>query len=466
MRLVYRSGRMEGLLNSFRNPRRRWERPSRRAGLMALSTAWLALSAGPLACAGPGPARTVLPTLEAADLDPEQGFEPLPTLRASRLLPAELLSGPHHRVREEVGTDGFLHLYEIDSEFGELAAAGDDLLRIRVREIGALAELEQMQKRDEFAKALSAGLKSPFVAAWNLLSDPVDSILGIPQSAWETLKKTADITRGDRGELEDSGFREFIGFESKKRELAYELGVDPYTSNRLLQKQLNRFAWAAYLGGLPFAVVPFQGDDPAEVRPAAGGADTRLREILREYAPEDLRRLNRIELTVMGVPSETADALLAHPWFSPRHATILVESLVALDLTAGRADVVATALQAGSEADARFYQRAAQLLRAHHENGEPLERVLGRRRAVMGLTEGGTLVVPLILDHAVWSRPTAAFATAVQGDAAAVAAARTRLLVSGTLSDRARGEFGARGIEVLENAFDALRPSQLAGRQP
>jgi hypothetical protein len=409
-----------------------------------------------MSCAGPTPTQSVLPGLESEDLEPGAGYEPLPVLRASELLPPDLLSGPHHRVREAVETDGFLHRYVIDSDFGELEAAGDDLLRLRVREITALAELDRMQKREEFAKAMAAGLKSPFVAAWNLLRDPVDSILGIPQSAWDTLKRTAEISKRERGELEDSGFREFIGFEVEKRELAYQLGVDPYSSNPVLQKELNRFAWAAYLGGLPFAFVPFQGEPPVEIVPTGSGADGRLREILRHYAPEDLRRLNRIELAVMGVPEQTADAFLSHPWYSPRHGTILVESLVALDLTQERARFIDTALRAGSEADARFYQRAAQLLRVFHENDQPLARLLGGDRVVMGLSHDGDLVVPLILDHALWSRPAERFAEGILEAQRETGAASLRLLVSGTLSERARSELEVRGIIPVERAFEQL----------
>jgi len=429
---------------------------------------WLAVGALALAgagCAKPSEVRSVLPTLEAADVDPQAGYEPLPSLRASELLPPELVAGPHHQVRDAVASDGFLHLYVIDSSFGTFEAAGDDLLRVRVHEIAALAELDRMQKRDEFAGAMAAGLKSPFVAAWNLITNPVDSVLGIPQGAWDAVKRTAEIGRRERGELEDSGLREFIGFEVKKRELAFQLGVDPYSSNRELQKQLNRFAWAAYLGGLPFAFVPFQDDAAAEIGPAEEGADGRLREILRDYAPEDLRRLNRIELAVMGVRAPLADGFLTHPWYSPRHGTILVESLVALDLTAERASFIETSLQAGSEADARFYQRAAQLLRVYHEGTEPLVRLLGQRRAVMGVTEQGALVVPLVVDHAVWSRPAAEAAERLVETRRALGAPATRLLVTGTLSERARQEFGARGIEVRERAFERLAPD-VAGAAP
>jgi len=421
---------------------------------------WTGVLLATAGCAGPAPVRNAVPELDTADLAPTAGYEALPILHATDLLPPELRRGPHHRVRDAVGSDGFLHLYTVDSDFGSFEAAGDDLLRIRIHEISALAELDRMQKREEFGKAMAQGLKSPFVAAWNLIRDPVDSILGVPQSAWETIKRTAEIARGERGELEDSGFREFIGFESKKRELAYQLGVDPYSSNRVLQKQLNRFAWAAYLGGLPFALVPFQdAPETPEISSAGENADERVREILRSYAPEDLRRLDRIELAVMGVPAELADAFLTHPWYSPRHATILIESLVALDLVEDRASFVETALVAGSEANARFYQGASQLLRAFHENAQPLARLLARRRTVMGLTAEGELVVPLILDHAVWSRPVAGFAARVGAARDELGTRRVRLLVSGTLSERAHQELRKRGLEVTEHAFEALAPA-------
>lgn len=414
--------------------------------------AGLALVALVAACGGASPERA--PGVDLAT--PERADETHAPEPASERLPLGLRQGPHHRVREEVGFADFLHRYTIDSDFGVLEAAGDELLRIRIREIAALAELERMQKREEFAKALAAGLKSPFVAAWNLLRDPVDSILGVPQAAWQTLQKTARLTRRERSELEDSGLREFIGFEAHKRELAFELGVDPYSSNRLLQRELNRFAWAAYLGGLPFALVPFQGEAGGEPAPAPGGGGDRLRDILHHYTPEDLRRLNRIELAVMGVAATEADAFLSHPWYSPRHGTILVESLAALDLTEDRARFVEAALDADSEVSARGYQRAAQLLRRFHEREQLLARLLRRGPEVFATTLEDELVVPWIGDHVPWSAAARLRARRIDAVRAETEAARVRLLLSGTLSPRARQELAALGITVVERAFDQL----------
>jgi hypothetical protein len=415
-------------------------------------------------CAADLGSRNALPEVSAGDADPSLGFESPPTLRASDLLSPEVLAGPHHRVAEAVGSDGFVHLYTLASDYGEFDVAGDDLLRERVREIQALAVLDEMSATKEFASAAARGLESPFVATWNLIRHPVDTISGIPSSAWEAIRRTSELAGSERGALEESAFREFIGFESRKRELAYRLGVDPYSSNKVLQTHLNRFAWVSYAGEFPFLLVPFQGDSDAHeaLQDSTETSATRLGELLRDYSPEDLRRLNRIELAVIGIPDPLADDFLDHPWFSPRHETVFVESLTAVEAQSSVA-CVEVALTAGSEFDALFYQRAAELLRTYHEHRTSIARCVAigsaqpGRFVLAGVTDDGTLVVPELVDYLVWTRPTEVLADelaeALPPD---LGVRRRELLLSGTLSDKALAEFASRGIHVTPNAFRGL----------
>jgi hypothetical protein len=421
------------------------------------------------ACASDLGSRNALPEVSAADSDPSLGFESPPTRRASDLLAPEIVAGPHHRVAEAVGSDGFVHLYTLASDYGDFEVAGDDLLRERVREIQALAVLDEMSATGEFASAAARGLESPFVATWNLIRHPVDTISGIPSSAWEVIRRTSELAVSERGALEESAFREFIGFEARKRELAYRLGVDPYSSNKVLQTHLNRFAWVSYAGGFPFLLVPFQGDaDSREARPAdeLETPESRLGELLRDYSPENLRRLNRIELAVIGISDPLADDFLDHPWFSPRHETVFVESLTAVESKSSVA-CVEVALSAGSEFDAFFYQRAAELLRAYHEHRSSIARCVAigsaqpGRFVLAGVSADGTLVVPGLVDHLVWTRPSAALAEELaEGLAPDLGVRRRELLLSGTLSDKARAEFESRGIGVTVNAFHSLVEGQ------
>jgi hypothetical protein len=334
------------------------------------------------------------------------------------------------------------------------------MLRVRLREIDALAAMEAMSTTKEFASAAGRALASPFVATWNVITNPVDTILGVPRSAWEKIQRTSDLARGDRGKLEDSAFKELIGFERKKRQIAAELGVDPYSSNKVLQRSLNRFAWAAYAGELPSMFVPFTGyreKTAAEVDATEAG---RVQEILRRYSPEDLDRLNRIELAVMGTPKSLGDRFIHHPWYSPRHETVVVDNLAALDLAENRPAFIEAAVTAESEEDAHLYLRTAELMRRYSDGVEHIDRIVAIEGIVTGLAADGTLVVPLAADHALWSPATSELVAKAARTPPELEVRRRRLLLSGTLSPLARAKIEGLGVDVVEKAFDALPPSR------
>jgi len=383
------------------------------------------------------------------------GFEVDPVRSAVELLPPDLLNSPHYRIDPQVVTSGFANRYAITSDYGEFEARGDRML---IREIEALAALDEMSKTTAFADAAGNALKSPFVATWNLIANPVDTILGIPIGAWNAIKQTSQLARGERGALEDSGALALIGFEAKKRRIANELGVDPYSSNRALQKQLNRFAWAAYLGGLPYLFVPFVDD--SDFQETSEEPTDGLAETLLIYSPEDLRRLNRIE-----IPEPLSDELITHPWYSPRHATALVEALAALDLTQNRSAFIEAAVSAESEDDALFYEHTAELMRSYSDRVSPIREIANIGGTPMGYAESGTLVIPLPADYTNWAPATDALARAIAEEVSGHPnVERSELVLSGTASPLARERFEALGVAVTERAFE--QPEGESARLP
>jgi hypothetical protein len=414
--------------------------PSRGKTKTQISIALLLGAAALASCATESPIAVRVPSAEERAAAEAAGFEADPVRSAVELLPPDLLTGPHYRIEPLVVTSGFANRYVITSDYGDFKVRGDRMLRTRIREIEALAALDEMSKTAEFANAAGNALKSPFVATWNLISNPVDTVLGIPTGAWNAINQTSQLARGERGALEDSGMFALIGFETKKRQIANELRVDPYSSNAALQKQLNRFAWAAYLGGLPYLFVPFVDDSDfqeASAEPADG-----LSEILLISSPEDLRRLNRIELAVMGILEPLSDELIGHSWYSPRHATALVEALAALDLTRNRSAFIEAAVTAESEYDALFYEHTAELMRTYSDHISPIREIVNIDGTPMGYTESGTLVIPLPADYVIWAPATAALARAITEEAPShLDIERSELVLSGAASPLARERF-------------------------
>jgi hypothetical protein len=420
-----------------------------------ISIALLLFAVALAGCAIGSPAAVQAPSAEQRAAAKAAGFEPDPVRPAVELLPAGLLTGPHYRIEPQVVTSDFSNRYIVVSDFGEFEARGDWMLRTRIREIEAIAALDEMSKTETFASAAGNALKSPFVATWNLISNPVHTLIGVPTGAWNAVKQTSQLARGERGALEGSGVLELIGFEAKKRQIANELGVDAYSSNRALQKQLNRFGWAAYLGGLPYLFVPFVDDSDFQKNSAE--PEDGLVNTLSIYSPEDLRRLNRIELAVMGIPEPLSDELITHEWYSPRHTTALVEALAALDLTQNRSVFIEAAVTAKSEGDALTYQHTAELMRTYSNRVSPIQRIVSSAGIPMGTTDSGTLVVPLSADYATWAPATAALARAITEEVSSRPdVERAELVLSGTASPRAREQFEVLGIAVTERALGQL----------
>lgn len=392
--------------------------------------------------------------------DPRSSFEQAPVQHASALWPPAILRGDNHAVEEDVTLAGFQRTYRVHSHFGDFEVRGDTLLVTRIREIESLSALHEMSKTAEFAKAVARALNTPFVATWNLVTDPVDTAAGIPAGVARQLARGPGLARRDRGELEDPALADLIGFGAKKRELAYLLKVDPYSSNQALQRELNRHAWAVYAGGLPFNVAPFLRGEKFTEQLWPGAPHPSVRELLRSRSPEQLRTLTGERLEAMGVPEESRERFGRHPWYSPRHHLVIVSALSRLKVTSDRRAFVDVALTAASEADARDFERIAVTLYRYYDRRQPIERLVRLGTLVAAYTAERRLVVPLAADHLVWTLEAERLAQSFLREFPKDLEVRgIELLISGTASERARAELAARDIELDEEAFGVVRAS-------
>lgn len=141
---------------------------------------------------------------------------------------------------------------------------------------------------------------------------------------------------------------------SFKRDFADKLDVDVYSSNKVLQKELNSVAWAATVGDWAFSVAML----PAG---AAGSAVSNIRlansfkNALKCEPPARLRIINNEKLEKIGIPEDLRKRFLDHPVFTPRHDTIIAANLEQMGGVAGRDAFLNLALRAEDEAHANFY---------------------------------------------------------------------------------------------------------------
>ncbi len=361
----------------------------------------------------------------------ESEYEPQTTLRASELLPAELLRGPHHSVEEEVRTDGFVRIYAVRSDSDRYEARGELALRERIREIEALAALEESQRSEAFAAAARRA--------------------GAPPARDADAVGVAGLPIGAAPPRPAAGESRVLDVEALRRRIATELGIDPYTENEALRSELERHAWVAAVGGMSSLRIRAPEASGSGEAPAA--EPQRVDELLRDWSADDLEALNRIELAAMGVGKSLREEFLKHPSYSPSTGTVLVEALSSLEDTEDREAFIEAAVEADSVDDALAFQRMAELIRGYGESGGSIEKITTVDGRVAAVAADGTLVVPVLADHAVWTERVARFTESMAravGDDPSVA--RTRFLVSGSVSSRARSEIQERGIEVTEGA--------------
>ncbi len=263
-------------------------------------------------------------------------FEAPANRKAAEILPAELIQGPHYRVRDSVVSYGYMHHWTVDTDFGTFEATGDGALRKLIREIHAIAALKEISRGEAFASSVAYAAKQPFQFAGKMITDPVDTISAGPSGVFHIFGNIYTGITEKHDPSEDSRLKQALFVSSWKRDFAAEHGVDVYSSNKALQEQLNRVGWASAVGGLSLsaAMIPLSGAGALVFK------NTRLANqvgaALKEEPPSRLRIINNDKLSAMGISKDLAQRFLDHPTFTPRHDTVIAAALAELRGARGR----------------------------------------------------------------------------------------------------------------------------------
>jgi hypothetical protein len=384
-------------------------------------------------------------------------FEELPVLKASEILQPDVLTGPHHKVREEVPTYSGANQFTIDSDFGLFEADGNEMLLRRINEINAIARLKEVSRTDEFKEALQRAAKSPVAAAKAIANDPVHTIANVPKGLMKFMGRIGENVKGIGGKHESKDpegtqLQQVIGFSDAKRKVAVSLGVDPYSTNTVLQHELDDIAWASFAGGAAFTVATL---------PVSGAAGTALtvtevsgdfNDILKEKSPTDLRMMNRKALVDLGATENEVDRFLDNNAFSPSAQTAFVLNLKSLKGVANRRAFVRLAGEkSSSEADAIFFVQTAALMSKLNKEEIPLSRIELLGEFPICVSKDGTTVVVLQWDYAAWTTGAARASDEVE-KFAAKSPRNKRVLValSGQASPRLHEELEARGQQLKD----------------
>ncbi len=432
---------------------------------------------------------------------------------------AALLSGPLHTVAPCARIVGHMAQFRIDTRWGALAADSIALLHIRVAELSAIEELERASHAGLAARAAGDSANRIADSVDSVVTRPLETLQELPAGALRFFqRKLDDLATSARETSERSGERitgadeaydrvsvrpgvslpdaasdpwwqrgsgrlwragkNWIGYGDARRVWAQRLGIDPYSSNPLLNARMDSLAWAALAGDKAVGVATAQLGGAAST---ALGATRRINRMVWELPPVEVRRRNQQRLAALGCGEAERRRFLRNNRFTPTLQTALVDALVALQPARGCIDVIELAAALSLELEARYLVDAFELLAAQGirdanlqligtapvlihtpaaiADAAPMADDLRMRRREPGALERlaaalpttPQLILPLAVDRLQWDAQTAAFF-----DQPGFRVVDKRVLIAGTATPNALQGLTRRGWEIVEGSQVAV----------
>ena len=377
-----------------------------------------------------------------------------PTNRpVAQALPPAMAAGTDFTVKDPVVADGYMYRFTVTSPYGPFEVTGTGALRKVEHEIWAIGQLKGVTKSEAFLKSLKDQAGKPLVFAKDVVTKPVDTLSGVPKGVGRLFGNITTSVTTTRKPSQESRTKEVLLVGSFKRDYATRFNVDPYSSNAVLQEELEKIGKAAALGSwtASAAMIPISG--PASSVITATSLGKSFNNILATEPPSRIRIINEDKLKQMGIPDELAQRYLDLPVYTPTQNLILVDSLARLGAASGRDAYLNASLVAADEVEANFFVNMAQILRGYHETQGPITGITMAGSLAVAQTKAGAAVIPFALDYGVWTANADKRSQEMKATYKAPGFnGAFELWVTGTLSPTAKQELQARGFTAVEQA--------------
>ncbi len=372
-------------------------------------------------------------------------FEQPPTFSPDVALGATA-QGANYSVLGPVTSDGFLRHYTVRTTYGDFEVTGDALMAARIRELNALSALEATNAPSKFGEAaVKAGL-GPVVFAGKLIVHPIDTtqntVAGVGQFFGGIRSGISNM-----GKSREDTVASLTGEDKQKRQLAAELGVDPYTDFKPLANRLDELAGAAAVGNLAVSGAVMAVPGVAGVVVSNALTASSMPDLVADYSSAQLMDMNRDKLARLGVDRAVADSLFANPYYTPVDATAITEALTKLGGIENIGAMLAHAAAADSRATAYFVRRRIELTAVWQ----------GRRGTITSFVDADDIRFPLCvtsgglvgiypIDSLSWTPETQKIVETMTS----ASAGRKTLIITGTATALARTKLSALGWKLAE----------------
>jgi hypothetical protein len=371
-------------------------------------------------------------------------YERAPSFTAREVLPASLLNSSYYTVQNQVGVENYQYVFNVNTQWGTFRIVGTTLLRVRAREMEATAKLQEIGGAETLVDAAGRTALKPLGTAKGLVTQPGKTI-------GDTFKGVGNLFGSVGAAMKATDPRKegliasVTGGAEARRKLAFDLGVDPYTSFKPLSEELTRLATASAIGNTGVNVGVGFVTGGVGIAISATSTSQKLREALRDKTAAQLEQQGREFLTAMGVSKGAQDAFYANANLTPTDKAVIVVALKTLGTVSGREIYVQTAAGASSVEMAFYYRRQAELIARYNQKVTPVTGFVRAGRAPMIETGRGTVAI-LPVDYLYWSAPIESLASDGRG----------QMWITGRASKLATAQLAAKGWTLTPKVGDRL----------
>lgn len=336
-----------------------------------------------------------------------QDFERPPVQNAATILHGKEV-GPGYLVESKVHSEGFLRVYEVQTVQGIERVVGDGLLKLRLSEVKALTALDGLKADQSFFEGLKEAAKRPADFVKSTVEDPIgtakSTVTGVGRVFGRLAQGVENTVTGKGGSPENLA-KAVTGTDRTRRELAVEIGVDPYTTYAPLSAKLTETASVTTIG--KWTVTAITALIPGGAISSFVGTAESLRTLIVDSTPTELHERAATALRNTGAYEGDIAGFLSNRIYTPTERIVFSYRLQAMANVKGRELLVAQAAAAQTREDAYIQLRRSVLTETYNRT----EAQLSQFRMVAGFpvalrSDGGAaLVVPL--DMIAWTEATA-----------------------------------------------------------
>lgn len=330
--------------------------------------------------------------------------EAYPVLNSNKILSHEYLSSTYHRVDSIDIKNGFYN-FQVESNIGSYEIISLALLKKRVNEIIKLSQAidQYEQQDDDFSDDLRSQLSVSADSAVDILSSPFKTARELAGQLSSNLDATLE---GEDPFVREQNNR-YLSREPDdattarhKRNAAFQLGLDMYSSNYKVQSFLNAVANARAAGKISAGVGLNNSFTNIQKR---NELDIKISYILKNKSISELNEYNVNALLKLGINKRLIKAFIEHSVLSPTNKTTITSYLSGLDKVARLDSYIEVVLTADDEVMALIYEQLSKMLLRYYNEVERFSAFYNYKGRAAVLTETRRIVFFEYADLLIWS---------------------------------------------------------------